>query len=77
LAQDFREAFRFPSTGSDDLARLCWDSTLDFFNRGDVESRRGAALCFASQQLHALGISRSAQEASAGAIALALVAFDN
>lgn len=75
-AQDFREAFRSPSTGNDDLARHCWDSTLDFFNRGDVESRRGAALCFAAQQLHALGISRSAQEASADAIALALAAVD-
>jgi hypothetical protein len=75
-AQDFREAFRSPTTGSDELARHCWDSTLDLFHRDDAESRRGAAFCFAAQQLDALGISPAAQESSAEGIARALATLD-
>jgi hypothetical protein len=62
FARDFRAQFMSLDVDAAALARTCWNATGDSIFVKDVRSRRGAALCFAVQQLSELGLSSSNQE---------------
>jgi hypothetical protein len=60
-ADDFRSVFTDPRAGMNELARISWDASATGFLAKDTRSRRGAALCFAVQQVSSLGVSPSEQ----------------
>jgi hypothetical protein len=59
---DFRSGFNNTNVKMDEIARICWDISAQAFLAKDTRARRGAALCFAAQQLSELGLSKSEQE---------------
>lgn len=60
--EDFRRMFLDPSVPVSSLTAYGVSAVARFYMAKDVASRRGAALCFAVQQFHALGLSEKNQE---------------
>lgn len=72
FVKDFRAAFFDLGAETEEVARSCWHASSDSFAAPDTNSKQGAALCFAVQQLGALGLSRTNQETLSREIAEAL-----
>lgn len=61
-AREFRSAFLNPACPMEEVARTCREISVQSFHPRDERSAKGAALCFAVQQLNALGLSKNDQE---------------
>ena len=61
-ARDFRSIFLNPETKMEEVAQICWNTSIRSFFSRDIRSLKGAALCFAIQQFSELGLSTSNQE---------------
>jgi len=71
-ADGFADQFTDSEVPIDEVARLCWKLSDIYYPVEDLRVRRGAALCFAIQQLYALGQTRSGQEVYSAQIAESL-----
>jgi hypothetical protein len=75
-AREFRSIFLNPGRPMDEVVHSCWKATANAIHTRDIETRRGAAICFAVQQFSEMGLSSSNQADMARKVTDSIEVYD-